>query len=102
MINKIKKHTIFSILFLIVALIIFFLKDVIDRDYYRNFLGIMTVYVFYPSVLMSVFFSIKNLTLISADRNIVSKHKWTILNFLSIAFAIFFVIKIVLVMNEVV
>ncbi len=102
MINKLKKQTFFSLFFLSIVLVIYFIPNILDRDYYRKILGLITIYVFYPFLFLSVFFSIKNLILINSNKKKISKRKWIIVNSLSIIFILFFIVKIIWVMLGVV
>ena len=96
--TKIKKGTYLSFLFFVIAILIYFVRYFIDGDYYRNLLSYMTLYVFYPSLLISIFLSIRNLGLINSYKELVQKKKWIILNCLSIIFVVYFIIKMILVM----
>ena len=100
MINTIKKNTILSIFFLVIVIIIYCLPQIIDRDYYRNFLGIITVYIFYPFLFMSIYFSIINLILINSNKEAHIQRKWIVFSLLSIIFTFYFIFKITMVMSS--
>lgn len=97
---KLKRSTYFSLLFFGVVITIYFLSYFIDRDLYRKLLSFLSLYLFYPSLLIAVYFSVKSLILASKN-NVNQKIKWIVLNSFSIIFALYFVIKMILVVTKV-
>ncbi|PKV52453.1 hypothetical protein ATE84_4568 [Aquimarina sp. MAR_2010_214] len=98
--TKLKRNTYLSLLFFILVILTYLLRDFIDDNYYRKFLSWTTLFIFYPSILLSVFFSIKSFNLIYNNKELAQKNKWIILNSLSIIFALYFIVKIILVMSK--
>ncbi|MBS3993968.1 MAG: hypothetical protein KGZ87_09650 [Bacteroidetes bacterium] len=93
--TNIKKKTYLALLFFIIAIAVYFTPYFVDSDYYRKLLSYLNIYAFYPSLLIAVFVSIRNLALINKTDGLVEKGKWVFLNSLSLIFVIYFVFNMV-------
>lgn len=96
--TNIKKKTYLALLFFMMAIAVYFTPYFVDSDYYRKFLSYLSIYVFYPSLLIAVFVSIRNLVLINRTKGLVEKGKWRFLNYFSLIFVIYFIFNIVVAM----
>jgi len=97
--TKLIKNTYLSLSFFILSLMVYLMPLILDAVHYRRLLSLTTVFMFYPSLLVSVIFSIKNFNRIVGQGNFY-KSRWIILiNSLSIVFSIYFFIKMVIVLS---
>ncbi len=92
---KLKRSTSLSLLFFSISVVIFILPHFIDRNFHRILLSYLTLYLFYPSLLLSAFFSIKSFRLINSNQTLIKRNKWIFLNFFSLAFLVYFGIKLI-------
>jgi len=97
MYNKIRKITFCSLAFFFVFILIFLSHFVLDRNYYRQILSIMTIYVGYPSLFISIFLSIKNLFIIKKSELCrKSKIKYMLLNSFGFIIFIYLLFRVIL------
>lgn len=93
--NNIHRNTVYSLLFLIVVIFSYFLRLFINNDVYRKLLSIVSIFVFYPSIFLSLLFSLKSMKL-GLKTEIRHKSVIIFLNSLIYIFLIFFVLKIII------
>ncbi len=95
--TKLKKSTFLSLFFFVLSLIIYFIPYILDTDHFRKFLSFLSLYIFYPSLLLSVIFSIRSFMIIS-NYKLKTDKIYVIINLLSIFFFIYFVIRMFVVL----
>ena len=98
--TKSKKNTYLSLLFFLLVIVTYSLRYLIDENYYRKLLSNTALFVFYPSLLLSVLFSINSFRLIYSKKELVEKIKWVILNSLSLVFALYFMVNMILALSK--
>lgn len=98
--TKLKKSTYLSLLFFLLIIVTYSLRYFIDDNYYRKLLSNITLFVFYPSLLLSILFSINSFRIIYGKKELVGKRKWVILNSLSLVFGLYFITKMILVLSK--
>lgn len=94
-----KKYIYLSLIFLCLALLLYFFQIYFYMDAYRKYFSIATLLVFYPSLFISVIFSIKSLVYLRNNPNKENRVIYFILSSLSILFLSFIIIKLLLVLN---
>lgn len=100
MVIELKKSTYLSLLLLFLVIIIYFLHYFINVNYYRRVLSIITLFIFYPSFLLSIYFSINSFRMIYCRREKKDKTKWIVLNSLSLIFGLYFIVNAILVLSK--
>lgn len=98
--TKLKKNTYLSLLFLLLVIVTYSLRYFIDDNYYRKLLSNTTLFIFYPSLLLSVYFTINSFRIIYGKREIKHKTKWIVLNSMSLIFALYFIANMIFVLSK--
>jgi len=98
MVNKINKYTVVSLVFGFLVSLTYCLRFLIDSDIYRKLLSLITLFIFYPSLLISLFFSIKSFYLISKTKQLKNRALFIFFNSLIFIFFIYFMIKMIIVL----
>lgn len=96
--TRIYKHTVISLTFGIIAGTRYILQYTVDTDLYRKYLSLSGLFIFYPSLFISLLFSIRAIILIYKIRNLKNRTLLIFLNLLTQMFFIYFLMRAVIVL----
>ncbi len=89
-----KKSVILSLFFFVIAILLYFLQVFCYQDYYRKYFTIINFLIFYPALLLSVFFSLKSILFLIQERT-KNRFIFLTLSFPGLIFFLFFICQMI-------